>query len=1591
MRRGLRQGGCRHGRRLRCAPTAEASGLDALEPRLLLAADLLAAATFERIGFEGGLIAVSGNAGSIDAADNEDHFDLLAQAGQTISAIATPNDAGAILTIELIGAGGAVTASAPGAAVVLPAQTIGADGSVTLRVAGDTVTTYDLDIHRNAALEAEIGDTAANLALAIDHSAIAFGTNGAAPFRYAVVAQSEPATLETDRFSIDLTGRAGRRIDVILTGLDGADFSSSFLLILDESGTNLASGSSEPLGIRPPGVDLAVLEFVVPSDGIYTMELLSVINGPYALVVTDGAAFDVEPNNTLTDPRRDITNRGALGMLGEDPTPPAPAAGDEHASHVVDDVPYIPPKHHLTDGADAAAPGLTPIEIADRYLREHAEDLGLAPGDLDSYAVINQYESPHTGVTHLYLRQVHRDLEVRHAEININVTTDGRVLNVGSSFITGLQEYEASTEFVMSPLAAFEALSAEHGWSTSATPSILPVAGPDVPLLLDPVGVSFDPIPARLEYVPTPDGGIEPAWSFVVRTTDGDHWLDTSVHAHDGDLLQTTDWASHARYRVFEHPLNSPDEGPRTLVVDPQDPVASPLGWHDVNLTVGAGEFTDTRGNNVLAQEDRNANNSGGFRPSGGAALDFDFPIDLALDPPSYESAAITNVFYLSNLLHDVFFHYGFDEAAGNFQQTNFSGVGAGNDAVRADVQDGSGVGNANFSTPPDGIAPRMQMFEWIPGPFVQVSAPVGVAGDYVGAPAAFGPALAPAGVTGELVLVEPVIGCDPLTNGAQASGRIAVVDRGTCTFVTKVRHAQDAGAIGVIVIDSSPGRLLIQMDDDGTGGSITIPSVFMRHGHGEDLKAALATDAVTATLTSGGLPNRDSGLDNGIVIHEYAHGVSTRLTGGPSSVNTLISQHSSGMNEGWSDFFALMLTQNAADAPLDQYPLSAYLLGEPADGGGIRNFPYSFDPTVNPLTFEDIATLNRPHGIGEVWASALWDLNWLLIDGDGASIPALGFDPDLVGGTSGNNLALQLVMDALKLQPSNPSILEGRDAILLADQALTGGVNQRAIWTAFARRGMGLSAVDGSNPNNLNVTEAFDLPEFSLVGPGVTDVDPPSGPTEAVVTELTVDFSETLDAISAADPANYQLLRAGPDDQFSGGAGDDVTIALTPVFDGDRQVVLQIDPAFAPLDPDQYRLTLDGDGSILDLDGNPLNSTTGPGGGSDTVHDFEVTVSLDPSGDLYQLVAEAGEMITVTTATVFDDAGITPINDLDPELIVISPESAVAGHDTDGLDGKNAVVSFIAAEAGTYLVQVIAESGRGEYVLETSVREIVGPRVTEVLATGTTWSGAFLDRLAADGLGVGGLRIDTGSTAQFDPVPYPNVDRLIVRFDEDVTVAAGDVQVVDALGSSVSFDLAYDQATTSATLTFPQAFGPERLSLSIFDTTSDIVGNALDGEWTDGVSTVSGDGGAGGDFTFSLNVLPGDLDRADETVGTNDLQRVLVNFTRNVPIGDTFQGDVTGAAGSPDGVVGTDDVSLVLAFFTNVLPPAAVRGANPPAALSTSLARLPRADVLTEASHGASARAPWLAGLHPVSDSSGLMDDEETDPDLESADPAAE
>ncbi|VEH19863.1 Por secretion system C-terminal sorting domain [Chryseobacterium nakagawai] len=563
--------------------------------------------------------------------------------------------------------------------------------------------------------------------------------------------------------------------------------------------------------------------------------------------------------------------------------------------------------------------------------------------------------------------------------------------------------------------------------------------------------------------------------------------IDFIQNKHEGpqnNMAQFTPFLApdNASYNVFPLPVEAPTFGSRQLISNPWNLAASPEGWH----SDGDIHYTITRGNNVYAYEDT-GDVDAGLSPDGGTTRNFDFPFSINGTPAANQNASITNLFYLNNKIHDVFYKFGFTESARNFQKNNFGLGGLGDDYVEAEGQDGGGLNNANFGTPPDGNNPYMQMYLWSPvNQMFFYNAPgAAVVRTPINGTAEFGPALTATGVTANVQLSSNIYACTALPAGSLA-GKIGLIERGggtNCGFAVKAKNAQDAGAIGVVIYNNAAATNF-PWGMGGTDPSITIPTVSIENSEGEYIKTQLAANtAVNITLKNDPATSitPDGSFDNGIVTHEYGHGISNRLTGtGSGCLSTSASREQ--MGEGWSDFFALMLTNKPGDNASVARGMGTYAGGEPITGGGIRPAKYSPNFSVNPFTY---GTTNQmqvtntngsvstdSHSIGFVWATMLWDLHWKYVEKYGYSSDVMSTTPN------GSTKVLQIVVDALKLQACNPSFIDGRDAILSADMATTNGQDRCMIWKVFAKRGLGIGASAGVKSVGTDQVENFNIPE---------------------------------------------------------------------------------------------------------------------------------------------------------------------------------------------------------------------------------------------------------------------------------------------------------------------------------------------------------------------------------------------------------------------------------------------------------------------------------------------------------------------------------
>ncbi|RKR92158.1 fungalysin/thermolysin propeptide [Micromonospora pisi] len=761
-----------------------------------------------------------------------------------------------------------------------------------------------------------------------------------------------------------------------------------------------------------------------------------------------------------------------------------------------------------------------PETIAIDYLRTNPARYGVSDADLSDLVVSSRTTSQQSGVTHVNLSQRYQELEVFGATATVSVASDGSVIFVGHSLLPALAA-KPSGSAVLDATGAVKAAADALDLPEPTSPRVLDDAtGRAQRTVVSGSGISDEPIPARLGWQRT-DDGLRLAWQLVIDDSTDSHLWNATVDSASGELLNVDDWTVHdapeqladtlgrhtaptsggsghgtvvgpqfpprrvddgSSYRVFTFPKNDPNEGPRTLVTNPADATASPYGWHDTDGVAGP-ESSATEGNNVRAYADRDANNQPdpGSVPDGGAGLDFNFPANLDEQPQTYTAAAVANLFYWCNIVHDLTYRYGFDEAGGNFQVNNYERGGVGGDDVRCEAQDGSGQNNANFSTPAqDGGAPRMQMFLWPGNQFglpnaVTIGSGSG-ASTYQAEYARFTPAPTNAGFAGQVVPVDdgvetPGDGCTAYTLPA---GAIALLDRSSaCTYYTQVVNAEAAGAVAVVVANNVEGAPAVM--NGSVNPPVGIPAVMVSQADGATIRAGLPASGRVHRNTDRPAM-RDAAFRSETIFHEYGHGVSNRLTGGPT-VNCLTGQEQ--MGEGWSDFLAIVSLINPdLDDPEGPRGYGQYAqFADSRSGDGFRPRPYSRNMEIQPFTYDSIKTgawldgtsLAAPHGIGHGWAAVLWDMTWDLIDRHGLNRNAYGD-----WRTGGNNLAMQLVIDGLKIQGCGPGFVVGRDAIIAADAALTGGENNCTLWASFARRGLGYSAVQGTTGRDDN-SAAYD------------------------------------------------------------------------------------------------------------------------------------------------------------------------------------------------------------------------------------------------------------------------------------------------------------------------------------------------------------------------------------------------------------------------------------------------------------------------------------------------------------------------------------
>lgn len=807
-------------------------------------------------------------------------------------------------------------------------------------------------------------------------------------------------------------------------------------------------------------------------------------------------------------------------------------------------------------------------ETALNFLRANAERFELTASDVADVRISDQFLSQNNGLTHVWMQQQHAGVPVFNGLFGLHVTRSGEVLTVGHRFVARLSDKVKNTSPSLTAEKALLSAMASINFGGFDAP-VLRQQISDKNFVFDGGVVSSREIPVALVLLPILDGtAVRLAWDVLIWQINSSAVWGIRVDAATGEILEKKDMTSHckfpeshdhaggvcieqienqaeakfsekengtgggaaASYNVFALPVESPAHGSRSIVNDPSLLSASPLGWHATGDLANQ-KFTYTRGNNIRAYDDSDSNNqppSAANEVDGTATLTFNFPFDNNLEPEQNRKSAVTNLFYITNTMHDLAHKYGMDEVGGAYQTNNFGKGGLGNDHVNAEALDGSGTDNANFSPSVDGQTGRIQMYKWAGTFALTANAPAGVAKNYLSKAAnGWGAPITQTPVTGEVVVVDdgasnpPSLGCNTTKNDVK--GKIVMVDRGICEFGEKALFAEEAGAIGCIICNYE--NQLPNMGAGSVGGQVTIPVIGMRSSDC-DLLRQFAGNGLNVSLVQPPQtgPNfYDGDFDNGIIAHEYGHGISNRLVGGPSTASCLGNPEQ--MGEGWSDFFSLAATVKAGDTGAKRRAVGTYVFREnPATGGGIRRYPYSTDMSVNPFTFYNVAHNTEVHSLGEIWTVVLWDLYWAMVE-------KYGWSPDLMNGTAGNNKCIQLVMDGMKLVPCSPGFVDGRDAILKADLADFNGENQCLIWKVFARRGLGEGASQGSTNNGGDGRESFEVPLTCQ-------------------NELTLKKTTQTPLINPGDDVKYVItVRNGKKDPVSNVVvTDEIPAGLTPV-----------------------------------------------------------------------------------------------------------------------------------------------------------------------------------------------------------------------------------------------------------------------------------------------------------------------------------------------------------------------------------------------------------------------------------------------------------
>ncbi len=378
------------------------------------------------------------------------------------------------------------------------------------------------------------------------------------------------------------------------------------------------------------------------------------------------------------------------------------------------------------------------------FLEQNSELVGSGRSNIDKLKVSAEYTNPDGELSFVELDQEINGVPVFRGQVKAGFTKAGELIRVINNLAADVDEYSTSTDFG-DPLTAVNiAARAINNDGSKIDRKKNGKASTDRKVVF---GEGDLATTAEKMYFPTEPGVVVPAWRTLI-------WQPTNafyviVDAKSGTVLWrkniTDDQSQPATYNVYASPnamvniAHSPfpfSPGP----IGPNGTQGAALARTSITRIGNEAPYTfnnqgwlpdgaiKTDGNNVQAGLDRDGTDGIDLNSEAvSATRDFTFnysplnpndntgenPIPLVQTYPGsqFQQGIVTQLFYITNWYHDETYRLGFTEAAGNFQNTNFTGLGIGGDRIRAEGQDSAGTNNANFSTPADGGRGRMQMF----------------------------------------------------------------------------------------------------------------------------------------------------------------------------------------------------------------------------------------------------------------------------------------------------------------------------------------------------------------------------------------------------------------------------------------------------------------------------------------------------------------------------------------------------------------------------------------------------------------------------------------------------------------------------------------------------------------------------------------------------------------------------------------------------------------------------------------------------------------------------------------------------------------